>query len=310
MSTQQPGAAPQAPSLTSLPSVEELPVVEQGYEQARVAEAFDAYRRHALQLQAQLRVLQAAGGTARVEPTAHAVRMDALHLIRGAAEFADQIERDAQNAAAVQLGRTEEEIRGRQHELQQHEAEVDRFRQESERQRADVLNTARAEAREITANAERSSSQELREAEARAARLLEQARHQATELTNAARAEVDQTLEWARAQAGIVIGRAQEGAAQLLGAAGLAADDMSRVVETIVHAAEVSAESSRPAGMAEPQARPPGQAESPGQPAPGQPAGHMAGPPTERPAPEAEPPAESPAEPPAEADEPETTGES
>ena len=297
MSTQQPGTAPQTPSLTSLPSVEELPVVEQGYDQARVAEAFDAYRRHALQLQTQLRVLQAAGGTARVEPTAHAIRMDAMHLIRGAAEFADQLERDAQNAAAVQLGRTEEEIRSRQHELQQREAEVERFRQESERQRADVLNAARAEAREITANAERASSQELREAEARAARLLEQARHQATELTNAARAEVEQTLEWARAQAAIVIGRAQEGAEQLLGAAGLAAENMRRVVDTIVHSAEASAESSRPAGMVDLQVgRPAG-------PPPSQPAGHMAGPPTQ-------PPAESREEPPAEADEPERSGES
>src|SRR5207253_3920442 len=123
--------------------LEDLPVGENGYDQARVREAFDAFRRHALQLQAQLRVLQAAGGAARLEPTAHAVRMDALHLIRGAAEFADALERDAQNAAAAQLQRTEEEVRRRQQELQAREADVDRYRQDSERQRADVLNAAR-----------------------------------------------------------------------------------------------------------------------------------------------------------------------
>ena len=47
---------------------------------------------------------------AAIEPTGHAVRMDALHLIRAAAEFADTIERDAQTASATQLRRTEEEV--------------------------------------------------------------------------------------------------------------------------------------------------------------------------------------------------------
>src|SRR5919202_4042304 len=205
MSAQEPrrGAA-----LTSLPRLEDLPrVAAGGYDEDAVRDAFESFRRHALQLQAQLRVLQAAGGGARVEPTAHAVRMDALHLIRAAAEFADALERDAQRASAAQLQRTEEEVRRRQQELQAREAEIDRYRQESERQRADILNAARNEARELLANANREATQELREAEARGARLLEQSRHQATELTNAARAEVEQTLEWARAQASTIIGR-------------------------------------------------------------------------------------------------------
>src|SRR4051812_29520105 len=166
---QDPRARPAA--LTSLPRLDDIPQLPGGgYDEARVREAFDSFRRHVLQLQAQLRVLQAAGGSARVEPTAHAVRMDALHLIRSAAEFADALERDAQRASAAQLGRTEEEIRRRQHELQQREAELDRYRQESERQRADVLNAARNEARELLANAHREATQELREAEARGAR--------------------------------------------------------------------------------------------------------------------------------------------
>ena len=48
-----------------------------------------------------------------------------------------------------------------------------RFRQESDRQRANLVNWAKAEALEITSNAERESNQELREAEARAARPIE-----------------------------------------------------------------------------------------------------------------------------------------
>src|ERR671929_1785857 len=127
MATQEPGRAG-APALTSLPRLEDLPRGPGGgYDEEAVRGAFDSFRRHALQLQAQLRVLQAAGGTARVEPTGHAVRMDALHLIRTAAEFADQLERDAQNAAAVQLARAEEEIRRRNQELQSREQELERF---------------------------------------------------------------------------------------------------------------------------------------------------------------------------------------
>jgi len=286
MSTQQPGAVPQPVTLTSLPRIEDLPVSESGYDPDRVREAFDAFRRHALQLHAQLRVLQAAGGTTRVEPTAHAVRMDALHLIRTAAEFADSLERDAQNAAAVQLARAEEEIRRGQHELQAREAEIERYRQESDRQRAEILNTARSESREILANAERQSSQELREAEARATRLLEQARHQATELTNAARAEVEQTLEWARSQASLIITRAQEGAEQLLSAAGLGAESMRTVVDAIIGSAERGNE---PAPPPEPPISPPPVPAPPVSPAPEPSASEEGPPPPAAP----EPPAES-----------------
>src|SRR5919199_3259005 len=213
MSTQEPGRTP--PALTSLPRIEDIPRSGDGYDADRVQEAFETFRRHSAQLQAQLRVLQAAGRSPQtVEPTGHAVRMDALHLIRAAAEFADTVENDAQRASATQLAKTEEEVRRRQRELQEREAEVERYRQESERQRAEMLNSARNEARELLGNANREATQELQEAEARGNRLLEQARHQATELTNAARAEVEQTLEWARAQASAILSRAQQGAEQ------------------------------------------------------------------------------------------------
>ncbi len=156
MASEGPGRAG-APSLTSLPRIEDIPQAGDGLDAERVREAFDAFRRHAAQLQAQLRVLQVAGtrpgAGAAVEATGHAVRMDALHMIRAAAEFADTIERDAQNASATQLGRTEEEVSRRQRELQEREAEIERYRQESERQRADMLNTARNESRELLAKA-------------------------------------------------------------------------------------------------------------------------------------------------------------
>ena len=246
MSTQDPERAQPAP-LTSLPRIEDVPFADHGYEPDQVRSAFDAFQRHVAQLQAQLRVLQAAGRTS-MEPSGHAVRMDALHLIRSAAEFADALERDAQTASATQLSRAEEEIRLRQQESAARQAEVERFRQESERQRQEILGVARNESRELLANAQRESAQELREAEARGNRLLEQARHQATELTNAARAEVEGTLEWARAQAASIMTRAQQGAEQLLGAAGLGEDKVGRVADSLVQAADRETQSARSPG--------------------------------------------------------------
>src|SRR5437764_15174184 len=181
MATEGPGPAAGVAALTSLPRYEDIPRSGDGLDADRVREAFDAFRRHAAQLQAQLRVLQAARSTSTVEPTGHAVRMDALHLIRAAAEFADVVERDAQTAAAAQLARTEEEVSRKQHDIQARDAEVERYRQESERQRAEIMNAAKNEARELLTKANRDATQELREAEAKGARLLEQARHQATE---------------------------------------------------------------------------------------------------------------------------------
>ena len=246
-----------AAALTALPTLEQLRSGE-GYDEQSVREAFDAFRRHTAQLQAQLRVLQAARKTSNVEPTGHAVRMDALHLIRAAAEFADTLERDAQTASASQLQRTEEEVRAKQRELQAREAEIERYRTESERQRAEIVNAAKAEARDLLAKANADATRELREAETRGNRLLEQSRHQATELTNAARAEVEQTLEWARAQATAVMARAQKGAEQLLAAAGLGEQRIEQVVQSIMDANE--SEIARSAAQAPPAPMRPAQA--------------------------------------------------
>src|SRR5688572_18639849 len=250
-----------AAGLTALPTVEQLQRSGEGYDEHEVRRAFDTFRRHTAQLQAQLRVLQAAHKTSNVEPTGHAVRMDALHLIRAAAEFADTLERDAQTASATQLQRTEEEVRKKQNELQEREAEVERYRAESERQRSEILTAAKGEARDLLGKANADATRELREAETRGNRLLEQSRHQATELTNAARAEVEQTLEWARAQATAVMARAQKGAEQLLAAAGLGEPAISQVVQSIVEANESeiarAAAASAPARPAQAIAAPP-----------------------------------------------------
>ena len=302
MATEGPGRAG-VTSLTSLPRYEDIPQVGDGLDAARVRESFDAFRRHAAQLQAQLRVLQAAGGRTgpSVEPTGHAVRMDALHLIRAAAEFADTIERDAQNASAAQLSKTEEEVSRRQRDLQDREAEVERYRQESERQRAEMLNASRNETRELLAKAHADATRELQEAEAKGSRLLEQSRHQATELTNAARAEVEQTLEWARAQASAVLARAQHGAEQLLSAAGLGQEAIGQVAGAIMRAAESAGEASRPQPPAAAFAGPAAVAEPP--PAAPEPAAEpetpaeppVSGPPVSEPPP---PPVSSPPPPP------------
>ena len=317
------------PSLTSLPTLEQLRRSGEGYDEASVRDAFDAFRRHTSQLQAQLRVLQAARKTANVEPTGHAVRMDALHLIRAAAEFADVLERDAQNASASQLQRTEEDVRAKQRELQEREAEIERYRNESERQRSEITNTAKTEARELLAKANADATRELREAETRGNRMLEQSRHQATELTNAARAEVEQTLEWARAQAGAVMARAQKGAEQLLTAAGLGEPAMSKVIEAIMSANEadnVRAGTPAPAAPTQPYVAPaaePQQSElPPAMPPVSEPplsgdadaveeAGEAEVEETPAPAPQSGPPPVSPAVPdePAEGDEPASPGE-
>jgi cell division septum initiation protein DivIVA len=239
MSTESPNPQQGASQLTALPSVEDIPRAGDGLDANAVREAFDAFRRHVAQLQAQLRVLQAAGSRAGGgEASGHAVRMDALHLIRAAAEFADTIERDAQNAGATQLSRVEQEITRRHAHVADRESAVERSRQETDRQRAETLNAARNESRELLSRAQADAARELQEAEARGARLLEQSRHQATELTNSARAEVEQTLEWARNQAHTVIARAQHGAEQLLAAAGLGPDKVGEVAASIMRSAE------------------------------------------------------------------------
>lgn len=248
MATQEPGRAREA-VLTALPRAEDLSVSAQGYDQEKVQEAFEAFRRHATQLQAQLRVLQAAGGRAEGEPSGHAVRMDSLHLIRAAAEFADSIERDAQQAAATQISRAESEIGEKQRELQKQEVHLEQLDREAKAQRDEMLKESRKEASDILTKADRDAKQQLSDAEARGTQLLEQARHEATQLTNAARAEFNQSREWANEEAARILTRAREGAEQLLAASGLGGGALEKIVNAIVGSLpEVERKTTPPSG--------------------------------------------------------------
>jgi hypothetical protein len=71
---------PQTPSREPLPRVDDLPLAEQGYEQESVRAAFDAFYRHAAQLDAALRTLEAVDSFHR---HASALRSD-LRALRSA----------------------------------------------------------------------------------------------------------------------------------------------------------------------------------------------------------------------------------
>ncbi len=153
-------AARLSPALTSLPRLEDLPQAPGGgYDADRVRDAFDAFRRHSAQLQAQLRVLQAAGRTGQ----RRADRPRGSHG-RPAPDPRPPPSSPTRSSATPsrpssnQLARTEEEVSKRQRELQDREAEIERYRQESERQRAEITNAARNEARELLQNSQRDAS--------------------------------------------------------------------------------------------------------------------------------------------------------
>ena len=259
MATQEPGAREDSGSLTALPRVEELRRSDGGFDEAQVSQAFDSFRKHITQLQTQLRVLQAAGRGGDVQATGHAVRMDALHLVRAAAEFADALEKDAGDAAARQIRRAETDIADKQREFHKTEVQIEQRRQESEKRRDELLNDARKEAGDTAAKADREAKAHVKDAQAKADRLLEQARHQATEMTNSVRAEADQQLEWARVQATDIVRRAQASAEQLLGAAGLGGPALERVVSSIVGESE-STRPSKSSGQSTPSSGPSTQA--------------------------------------------------
>jgi hypothetical protein len=239
MSIESQHSEGQAP-LVRVPRLEDLPIAEEGFDRAKVTEAFDAFRRQLTWYQAQLRVLQSAPRGGAVEPVGHAGRMDALHLIRAAADFADGLERSAQETAARQLTRAEAEIRDAHAKLDERDAETERYRAEIERQAAETLNEARREGKDTIAKAKQDGARELSDAKASAGNLLERSRVQAIELTNAARIEVDQMLDWARAQADVITERARSGAEQVLAAAGRGDKAVSEAVEAIMVAARAS----------------------------------------------------------------------
>src|SRR5207248_11049942 len=71
---------PQTPAREPLPRVEDLPVADEGYDQESVKAAFDSFYRHAAQLDAALRTLEAVDSFHR---QAAALRSD-LRTLRAA----------------------------------------------------------------------------------------------------------------------------------------------------------------------------------------------------------------------------------
>jgi vacuolar-type H+-ATPase subunit H len=215
----------------SLPRLEDLPHSEHGYDESAVAAALDAYRRHAAQISAQLRVLQAA--VAPQDQSGHGSRMDALHLIQVATEFADSLERDALAAATAQLEKTRTETERVRQELTAERSEIGRYREESEHQRAALLNEAKRESDELRHQANKETRQEIVAAEAKARKLIEDARHKATDLVNDARAEVNETLDWAREHGRQIVFEGQQAAHKFLAAAGVPAGEATEQASEI-----------------------------------------------------------------------------
>jgi F0F1-type ATP synthase membrane subunit b/b' len=224
------------PFLMPLPRVEDLPLAKDGYDRARVADSFDVFERQLGNLQARISVLEAAGSAGN--PGAHAVRMDALNLIRGAAEYAETLERDAVDAVARQLEHARSDMQGAMANLAERLSELARRRDEFERERAELLAEARRIGEDMRAAAQRDADELLRDAELRASRLIEKARHDATELTNSARVEVERTLDWARRHSETMLNRGREGAERLLAAAGADPTTLAEVTGALIDEVE------------------------------------------------------------------------
>jgi cell division septum initiation protein DivIVA len=225
--------------LLSLPRVDDIPRAKDGYDPDRVALAFDIFERQLGTLQARISVLEA--GATGGQPGAHAMRMDALALIRTAAEYAETLEQDAVEAAARQMEAARADMRATMDSVALQLADLSQRREESERERQELLADARRMATELRAQAQRDADELRRDAELRATRLVEQARHESTDLTNATRAEIERSLDWARRHTETVLNRAREGAERLLAAAGAdpvtLAELSSALVDEVQHRA-------------------------------------------------------------------------
>jgi cell division septum initiation protein DivIVA len=237
MSVHSEHRSPEAPP-DPAPRLEDIPFAAHGLDPDRVSESFQAFER-------QLSWYRARQGTTLpavpAGPAGADLRADAMRLIRAAVEFADVVERDAQEVACQQVEQAAEAIRRREAELEEREAALRSGLADLERRRASMILAARREAEEIVAAAMHESTELRREAEAARVKIVEECRHHATDLANASRADVEQTLEWARAQAEAIVRRGRAVAEQLLAASLRGQGDVARVVDAIVRAAEAQA---------------------------------------------------------------------
>jgi cell division septum initiation protein DivIVA len=220
------------------PRLEDIPFTTHGLDPDRVRGAFEAY-------ECQLSWYRSRHGTVLpafpAEPAGIDLRADAMRLVRAAVEFADIVERDAQEVACRQVEQVSAAIQQREFELEARESTVRAELAELERRRASMIRAARSEAEEIVTAAMRESTELRREAEAVRLRVAEECRHHATDLAHASRADVERTLEWARAHAEAIVRRGRAVSEQLISASLRGQADMTAVMDAIVRAAETDA---------------------------------------------------------------------
>ena len=229
---------PTSPPADPLPQVDQIRSVGHGagLDPQAVSEAFDVFHRHVGWYRDQVSALPALMDTSRQE-----ARSDALRLIRAAAEFADVLERDAQEVAAKQIAHVDGEMRRRESEIVVREAALARELDALERRREELLAAARRDAEEILAAAERAAVQIRQEAELAKLHVLEEARRQIAEVSNATRAEVEHTMEWSRAQAEGIVKRSRAVAEQVLTASLRGHEHVAELVAAIARASEAQA---------------------------------------------------------------------
>jgi hypothetical protein len=245
-------AAPPEPA----PRLEDIPFTAHGLDPDRVRAAFGAF-------ESQVAWYQARHGShlpaITAEPAGVELRADAMRLVRAAVEFADIVERDAQEVACRQVEQASSAIQQREVELEARETTVRFELAELERRRASMILAARREAEEIVSDAMRESTDLRREAEAARLRIVEECRHHATDVAHASRADVERTLEWAHAHAEAIIRRGRAVSEQLVSASLRGQAGVAEVVDAIVREAEAHL-GEPPASVAEPArtALPPG----------------------------------------------------
>ena len=222
-----------APPPARIPRIDEIPTAPYGLDPVQVAEAFDAMNRELAWYRSRpldaLPVPTAASGAD--------LRQDALRLIKAAVEFADVVERDAQEVVSRQITQLDAEVRHREGALRARETALADDREELERQKAELVLATRRECEGLIAAAHREAAEIRNEAEAARLHILEASRQQAIEVTGAARADVERTFEWSRAQADAIVRRARAVAEQML-TASLRGESASDVVRAIVASAE------------------------------------------------------------------------
>jgi cell division septum initiation protein DivIVA len=203
-------------SIESLPQLEDLPrTAGGGYDERSVGEAFAAFRRSALQMYAELRVLKAATKPSPVPADSHQGRMSAMRIIRAAAEFADAIEREAQRTASEQLARLDANLERRQRDVVDAERRVTERERDLERKGEEIVQRARREADEY----------------------FVKARLEAEQLSANIQTEVDETFAWVREHAAAILTRAQEVARQVLGSAAVGPARTSELTDSVTRSA-------------------------------------------------------------------------